>query len=42
MRQAYVYLIKVYMKTFWDIALCSLIEEDRRFRYAYCLPHCGD
>jgi hypothetical protein len=32
------------MKTtaFWDIAPCSLVEVDRRFRGAYCLLHHGD
>jgi hypothetical protein len=31
------------MKTtaFWDVARCSLIEVDWRFRGAYCLPHEG-
>jgi hypothetical protein len=24
---------------FWDIASCSLVEVDRRFRDAYCLHH---
>jgi hypothetical protein len=27
------------MTTFWDIALCSPLEVDRRFRGAYCLCH---
>jgi hypothetical protein len=27
---------------FWDIALCSLVEVDRRFRGAYCLHHRPD
>jgi hypothetical protein len=29
------------MKTvvFWDVAACSLVEIDRRFRGAYCLHH---
>jgi len=27
---------------FWDIALCSLVEEDRRFRGTYCLGHQSD
>jgi hypothetical protein len=26
----------------WDIAPCSLVEVDRRFRGAYCLHHHGD
>jgi hypothetical protein len=30
------------MTSFWDIALCSLIEADQRFRGAYCLHHQGD
>jgi hypothetical protein len=25
----------------WDIAPCSLVEVDRRFRGAYCLHHRG-
>jgi hypothetical protein len=27
------------MTAFWDIALCNLVEGDRRFRDAYCLHH---
>jgi hypothetical protein len=27
---------------FWDVAPCSLVETDRRFRGAYCLHHQGD
>jgi hypothetical protein len=27
---------------FWDMAPCSLIKVDRRFRGAYCLHHQGD
>jgi hypothetical protein len=27
---------------FWDIALCSLLESNRRFGVAYCLHHQGD
>jgi hypothetical protein len=27
------------MTTFWNIAPCSLVEVDRRFRDAYCLDH---
>jgi hypothetical protein len=27
---------------FWDMALCSLVEVDRRFRGAYCLHRQGD
>jgi hypothetical protein len=30
------------MTAFWDIAPCSLVEVDRRFRCAYCLHHQGD
>jgi hypothetical protein len=26
-------------KVFWDIALCSLVRVDRRFRVAYCLHY---
>jgi hypothetical protein len=32
----------VKMAVFWDIAPCSLVEVDRRFRCAYCLHHQGD
>jgi hypothetical protein len=27
------------MTVFWDVALCSLLETDRRFRSANCLHH---
>jgi hypothetical protein len=27
------------MTAFWDVALYALVEEDRRFRGAYCLHH---
>jgi hypothetical protein len=27
---------------FWDVALCSHVEVDRRFVSAYCLHHQGD
>jgi hypothetical protein len=27
---------------FWDIALCSLVEVDQRFRVAYWPYHLGD
>jgi hypothetical protein len=27
---------------FWDVALCSFVESDWRFRGAYCLHHQGD
>jgi hypothetical protein len=30
------------MTTFWDIAPCSLVEVDRRFRGAYCLHYRPD
>jgi hypothetical protein len=30
------------MTVFWDVALCSLAENDRRFRGAYCLHQQGD
>jgi hypothetical protein len=30
------------MAAFWDIAPCSVVEVDRRFKRAYCLPHQGD
>jgi hypothetical protein len=30
------------MTVFWDVALCSLVEINRRFRDAYCLHHQGD
>jgi hypothetical protein len=30
------------MKTLWDIASCSLLGLDRRFRGAYCLHHQRD
>jgi hypothetical protein len=30
------------MMTFWDIASCSLVEVDRRFRGAHYLHHQGD
>jgi hypothetical protein len=29
----------VKMTAFWDIAPCSLVDVDRRFRGAYCLHH---
>jgi hypothetical protein len=29
------------MAVFWDIALCGLVETDRRFRGPYCLHHQG-
>jgi hypothetical protein len=30
------------VRAFWDIALCSLVGVDRRFRGAYCLHDEGD
>jgi hypothetical protein len=30
------------MTAFWDIAPCSIIEVDRRFRGVYSLDHQGD
>jgi hypothetical protein len=35
---------KMYIKmiVFWDVAPCSLVEIDPRFRGAYCLHHQGD
>jgi hypothetical protein len=30
------------MKSYWDIASCSLIKVVRRFRGAYCLHHEND
>jgi hypothetical protein len=30
------------MRAFWYIALCSLVEVDRRFRGSYCLSYQGD
>jgi hypothetical protein len=30
------------MTIFWDIAPCSLVETDRRFRGAYCLHYQND
>jgi hypothetical protein len=29
------------MTVFWDVAPCSFVEIDRRFRGAYCLQHQG-
>jgi hypothetical protein len=29
------------MRDFWDVALCSLVEIDRRLRDVYCLYHQG-
>jgi hypothetical protein len=30
------------MTVFWDVAPCSLVDIDRRFRGTYCLYHQGD
>jgi hypothetical protein len=30
------------MTDFWDVAPCSLVETDRRFKGAYCLHHQGN
>jgi len=30
------------MTAFWDVMLCSLVEVDRRLRYAYYLHYHGD
>jgi hypothetical protein len=30
------------MATFWDLAPCSIVEVDRRFRGAYYLRYQGD
>jgi hypothetical protein len=30
------------MTILWDVARCSLVETDRRFRGAHCLHHQGD
>jgi hypothetical protein len=30
------------MAVFCDVAPCSLLETDKRFRGAYCLHHQGD
>jgi hypothetical protein len=30
------------MTVFWDVALCSLVEIDPRFRGVYCIYHQGD
>jgi hypothetical protein len=32
----------VKISIFWDVAPCSIVEVDRRFRGAYCLHHQGD
>jgi hypothetical protein len=33
--------VSMNMTVFWDVAPCSLVEIDRRFRGAYCLYHQG-
>jgi hypothetical protein len=35
-------MIQKKMNIFWVVALCSLVEFDRRFRGAYCLHHRPD
>jgi hypothetical protein len=30
------------MTVFWDVALCSLVETNRRFRDTHCLHYQGD
>jgi hypothetical protein len=30
------------MTVFWDVALCCVVEIDRRFEGVYCLHHQGD
>jgi hypothetical protein len=30
------------IRAFWDVAPCSLVGVERRFRGAYCLHHQGD
>jgi hypothetical protein len=32
----------VKLGVFWDVAPCSQVDVDRRFRGAYCLHHQGD
>jgi hypothetical protein len=29
-------------RVFWDVAPCSYVEVDRRFRGTYCIHHLGD
>jgi hypothetical protein len=38
----YAIFICLKMETFWNIALCSLVEIDRRFRGTYSIHHPGD
>jgi hypothetical protein len=33
------HVYKYKMTVVWDVARCSLVETDRRFRGAYCLHH---
>jgi hypothetical protein len=35
-------LLKMKMTLFWDVAPCSLVETDRRFRGTCCLHHQDD
>jgi hypothetical protein len=34
--------VSMKMTVSWDVAPCSILEVDRRFRGAYCLHHQGD
>jgi hypothetical protein len=34
--------ITMKFSVFWDVAPCSEVDVDRRFRGAYCLHHQGD
>jgi hypothetical protein len=34
--------VSMKFRVFWDVAPCSHVEVDRRFRGAYCLHHQGD
>jgi hypothetical protein len=35
-------ILRLKFRVFWDVAPCSHVEMDRRFRGAYCLHHQGD
>jgi hypothetical protein len=37
-----VYISYLKFRVFWDVAPCSHVEVDRRFRGAYCLHHRPD